>query len=460
MPPTIALLLWVGFVVWIFIWDPARDRHTSPALWVPLLWMFIVASRLPSQWFGSEYSGNVFEEGNPLDRFIYTALIALAIGIMAVRTINWGSLMQKNLTLVVLLTFALVSVLWSDFTFVAFKRWFRDIGNYLMILVTLSDPRPVEAVRTLLRRLGYVLIPLCLVLTKYYPAIGMQYDRWSGVKYFVGATTSKNMLGVLCMISGLFFFWDTLVRWPDRKDRRTRRIIVMNLVFFALSVRELNLADSATSRVCMALGCLVIAAAHTRMVKRTPALLTTLIPLAICTNLILQFGLGIDLKAELAGTVGRDATLTGRTVIWDAVLRMHTNPLVGTGYESFWLGKRLIDVWTLTGPGINEAHNGYLELYLELGIFGVILLAVFLIACYRTIRRRFKPFSDFASFSLALWTIVLFYNMTESAMFRGQLMWNVFMLTAIVAPAPARRHPGPKRLSSKDRSTQREPVIA
>ena len=66
---------------------------------------------------------------------------------------------------------------------------------------------------------------------------------------------------------------------------------------------------------------------------------------------------------------------------------MHTNPLVGTGYESFWLGPRLKDVWAQTGAGINEAHNGYLEVYLNQGLIGLVLLGGFLIASYRTICR-------------------------------------------------------------------------
>jgi O-antigen ligase len=242
------------------------------------------------------------------------------------------------------------------------------------------------------------------------------------------------MLGALCLISALFFFWDTLTRWPDRKSLRTRRTIIVNLAFAAISVWELNFADSATSLVCLGLGGLVVFSAHTKTIKRKPALLTVVIPVVLCTNLILQFAFGIDLKAALAGGVGRDPTLTGRTVIWDAVLRMPINPLLGAGYESFWVGDRINAVWNLTGPGINEAHNGYLEVYLQLGLVGVVLLTTFLIGCYRTICRRTKPFNDVASFSLALWTIVLFYNMTESAAFRGQLLWDIFLLTAIVIP--------------------------
>jgi len=169
------------------------------------------------------------------------------------------------------------------------------------------------------------------------------------------------------------------------------------------------------------------------MLKRHPAVLKVLIPVGISLYLLLAFGLGIDINAELAGAVGRDPTLTGRTNIWNAVLSAHTNPLVGTGYESFWLGSRLKQVWSLAGFGINEAHNGYLEVYLNLGLIGLFLLVAFLIASYRTICRRLDASSSLAPLSLALWTILPLYNVTEAA-FKGQLLFVIFLLGAIVVP--------------------------
>jgi O-antigen ligase len=130
--------------------------------------------------------------------------------------------------------------------------------------------------------------------------------------------------------------------------------------------------------------------------------------------------------------VGRDPDLTGRTHIWSIVLSTGTNPLVGTGYESFWLGPRLEWVWEQAGT-INEAHNGFLEVYLNLGLIGVFLLVGFLIGSYRTISRQLRSFSSLSSLSVALWTVLLFYNATESA-FRGHLMWVAFLLGVITLP--------------------------
>ena len=107
--------------------------------------------------------------------------------------------------------------------------------------------------------------------------------------------------------------------------------------------------------------------------KRHPGLLKVMVPAGLCLYIILALGFGVN--AQLAGAVGRDPTLTDRTKIWHLLLSMHTNPLLGTGYESFWLGPRLVKIWQRFGP-INEAHNGYLEVYLNLGLIGLFLLIV------------------------------------------------------------------------------------
>jgi O-antigen ligase len=401
--------------------------------------MFIAGSRLPSQWLGGQMgqSAQVLEDGNPLDRTIYFVLILLAVGSLMARSFKWISVLNRNLALTSFLLLALMSVCWSDFPFVAFKRWFRDLGSYLVILVALSDRRPLEAVRAVLRRLSYLLVPLSILLIKYYPQMGKQYETWSGANMYVGATTSKNMLGVVCLVSGLFFFWDTVTRWPERRERRTRRILLLNVAFLAMTLWLLKLSDSATSRVCLTLGCVIIAAAHTRWVKRHPAFLKALIPLCFCLYVVLAFGFNIN--GELAGAVGRDPTLTDRTKIWAALLSMHTNPLIGTGYESFWLGPRLKWFWQTSGLGrLNEAHNGYLQVYLNLGLVGVFLLVGFLGASYRTISRRFATSSSLAIFALAVWSVLVFYNMTEAA-FGGGLLWMILLMGAISLPSLAKQ---------------------
>jgi exopolysaccharide production protein ExoQ len=430
MPPSLALFLWLVFVVGLFRYDPAKQAGTTSALWIPLIWIFIVATRLPSQWFGARIgqSATILEEGNSFDRTISIILILISIGILFSRSFQWFDFFSKNIALTTFLLFCLLSVVWSDFPFVAFKRWIRDLGGYFVILVALSESDPLEAVRALLRRLYYLLIPLCILLIKYYPALSRHYDPWTGLPTFSGAATSKNTLGVLCLCSGLFFFWDTLARWSKRKEPRMRPIIFVNILFIVMTLWVIEMSSSATSRLCLAIGCLIMLAAHNRAAK-IPTYLKVLIPGVISMYGILAFGFGVDINAVVAELMGRDPTLTGREDIWKVVLSVRASSLLGTGYESFWLGPRLLKVWEFF-PGINEAHNGYLQMYLQLGFVGLSILGWMLISFFRSISKRGDP-SSLASLCLALWSVLAIYNVTEAA-FQGGLLWLTLLLGVLM----------------------------
>ena len=439
MPPSLALLLWLVFVVGLLWFDPATETKVSVALWVPLVWLFFMASRGPSQWLGMTPGAGgmaeAFEEGDPLNRTVSFVLFFLSIAILVSRSFRWGNFFAKNRALTVFLLFALASVLWSDFPFPAFKKWFRDLSQYSMALVVLSDRRPLAAVCTLFRRLGYLLIPLSVVLIKYFPAIARNYDPWTGGQTFSGASTSKNMLGIICMVCGIYFFWNTVVKWPDRKKRGQARVILVNVGLIGMIAWLLYTCDSATSRTCLVIACMVIMVAHSKAGRRRPGILTVTIPCVFLLYVLLAYGLG--LKGEFAKAVGRDPSLSGRTQIWDLVLSQHTNPLVGAGYESFWLGPRLERIWAGGMGQINEAHNGYLEVYLNLGYVGLLLLLWFVVAFYRDICKNLKPFSSIGSLALAIWTAFLFHNGTE-ADFRSGLMWVTFVLAALAVSGAER----------------------
>ncbi len=441
MPPYLVLFLWFVLLMGLFRFDPAKEPKISAALWVPLTFMFFMASRQPSQWFAGQVitegvgaMNDAIENGDPLNRAVSAILFLLGIVILFSRSFQWGNFFRRNWVLTAYLLFALASVLWSDFPYPAFRKWFRDLGNYVMVLVVISDSLPREALSTLLRRLGYLMIPLSVVLIKYFPDYGRQYDQWVGEVSYCGATTSKNMLGILCLVCGIYFFWDTAVRWAHRKDKRQKRVIYVNAVLTYLIWWLLITCNSATSMTCLIIAYLMILAVHSKSIQRKPKLLIVAIPVVLLTYNFLFFGLGLG--DQFASAVGR-SSLSGRPEIWQLVLSQHSNPLLGTGYESFWEGPRLQRIWATGWAGLNEAHNGYLEVYLNLGYVGLFLILLFVAAVYWNACKKLRPFSNMGSFGLAVWTAFAFHNTTE-ADFRAGLMWLIFVLAALAVSGDGR----------------------
>ena len=81
----------------------------------------------------------------------------------------------------------------------------------------------------------------------------------------------------------------------------------------------------------------------------------------------------------LAGIVGRDSTLTGRTAIWQQVwIAILKHPILGYGFAAFWQGMKgeSYNVILALRFVVFHAHNGFLEIWLELGAAGLLLFFV------------------------------------------------------------------------------------
>jgi O-antigen ligase len=129
--------------------------------------------------------------------------------------------------------------------------------------------------------------------------------------------------------------------------------------------------------------------------------------------------------------LGRNPTLTTRTEMWPDLLSVPINPLLGAGFESFWLGERREFIWSRWEFRPNQAHNGYLETYLNLGWIGVALLLIMLFVTYRKIRRKLMTDFDFGRFEMGVLFAMIAFNYTEAA-FRGlHPVWTMFFLISI-----------------------------
>jgi len=106
--------------------------------------------------------------------------------------------------------------------------------------------------------------------------------------------------------------------------------------------------------------------------------------------LALAFMTALDLPWMLE-LIGKDPTLTGRTEVWAAVAhRVADRPILGYGYEAFWhnlFGPALL-VRHEAQWAVPSAHNGWLEILLELGWVGAILAAAYVALTLWTVMRR------------------------------------------------------------------------
>src|SRR5205814_7737290 len=120
------------------------------------------------------------------------------------------------------------------------------------------------------------------------------------------------------------------------------------------------------------------------------------------------------ISGRLSEALGRGSGLSGRTELWARLLELHTNPILGTGFESFWLGERPKQLEGIFFFIPNEAHNGYLETYLTLGLIGLCLLIALFIATFWKIRSGLWRDFEWSRFRLGLFISIVAYNWREA----------------------------------------------
>jgi len=194
----------------------------------------------------------------------------------------------------------------------------------------------------------------------------------------------------------------------------------------------LNRCHSLTSTVCLVLGGGLIALAGRNSKRTKSARLHLLVAAALSIAIVPLF-----VAPTLVETMGRDTTFSGRTEIWSLLVSIVQHPLLGAGYETFLVGPRLVELVHIFGYDFQEAHNGYLEVYLNLGWIGVSLFAFVMIDGYRKIVAGFRRDPSLTGLRLAFFVTVLIEGLTEAPFRMMTATWFGLLWAVLSAPKEA-----------------------
>jgi O-antigen ligase len=435
MPPQLALLIYLAGVVWLFRRDFREKPNVTGALWIPLIWLFLMMSRSATVWlgvFGFQAGDSSLEDGSPLDALVYFVLIIAGLRILARRQISLGELIRNNRWLAIYLGYCFLAIFWSDFEFVAFKRWVKILGQPIMALVLLTEPDFEIALAVLMKRCAFVVVPISYLFIKYFPDLGRGFDSWTGQGANTGIALGKNALGTDCLILGFFFVWYSLKVLKFEKSTFRRNELILCAAFLALIGWLFHLAQSSTSLVSFLIGATLLLVLGLPMIRKEHIAVYYLLGIAVCA--IAEFGFGAS--DWIISLLGKDPTLTDRTKVWKDCLNIPINPILGAGFESFWLGDRLKIMWAKWFWQPNQAHNGYIETYLNLGLVGLSILIALILATFWKARRELLTNFHFGRFRMAFLTALVVYNWTEASFKALHPLWFVFYIIAIDYPKP------------------------
>jgi exopolysaccharide production protein ExoQ len=405
-------------------------------LTVALIFLLIILSRPVVYWVHAT-SNDVADQdvaaGNPINRNVAIALMLFGIVILIRRRVNVGEWIKSNKFLVCLLGYCAISTIWSDIPLLSFKRWIRHLGPILFVLVVLTDRRGFQAVVTLVKYAAYILLPISIVLFKWYPTIGRHYHTHSGELMITGVTMHKNSLGMLCLISGLFLLFDIHREW-SAGNRRTFGV-KGNLCLLAVAVWLLWKCNSATATLAFLGGVTVYFALGWERVRVAASPKAFMVILLASLAITIALAASSNLFVSLVDLTGHSDTFWGRTELWKVAIGMMHNPVFGCGYDGFWLGERLDQMWDIYWWKPTEAHNGFVEVYLDLGFVGLLILINLIVQSYSRFYQLLSAEDEFARIKLALLVAILLYNIAEAAFLGLSPVWFMLLLVSTYLPS-------------------------
>lgn len=405
-------------------------------LLIPLIWFMRTASRGISYWFSPESSMNSefdYLKGSPIDRTFLIVLEILGILILLLRKINWKQFIKENLWILILYLYMGISVLWSDFPDVSLKRWIRTCGDLIMVTILVTEIYYTLSIVKIVRYGITILIPLSVLFIKYFRDLGVTYDVTGAMEMWVGVTTHKNSLGQLACISAIIIVWKLFTKYYKWK--------ILDIPVLLMSIWLLQGSSSATSRTSLGVFFFGIFLILLLMVIRSKIMILKIVigivlPALIIGSFLSSYFYSVNLFQWIIVQTGGDPTLTGRTYLWEEVIKIAKNfQPFGTGYGGFWIGGLANDLWQTFVWHPGQAHNGYIDVYVDIGIFGLFLLAIVIISVYRNIFEMLALNSEFGRFRMVVFSMILIYNITESSLTKPtSLLWFLFLIVAIKVP--------------------------
>jgi exopolysaccharide production protein ExoQ len=362
--------------------------------------------------------------GSLVTNTIWIVIYIVALYLLYSRSNGVRLALRKNLPLILILVVSVGSLFWSDAPQLTILHSGALVGTTIVGMYFGLRFTLIQQLRLLALMFG-IAASLSIVFCLFLPAHGIGAGVFEG--FWQGIYPHKNTLGNnMAMAFTVFMVLGASTpayRW-------------IKFLFAGVALVLVILADSVTSLfVCMTILCVLLLfrffrqEIHRRRRYFLGFSVVVVVAVAFCVS---NF-------SEILSLVGRGEDMSGRFLIWSLVwTAISTHPLLGHGYGAFWRGLEgpSADLWDALGSQfLFHAHNGFLDIWLDIGLLG---LGVFLIGYIYYLRRSwllfFKTVEPELIWPVLFMTFLLLSDLTEAAFLRANATsWilytsNVFSL--------------------------------
>jgi exopolysaccharide production protein ExoQ len=338
--------------------------------------------------------------------------------------------LTKDIPLILLNLMVMVSVLWSaspEVTSMESRTLLRGsiFGVYLAVRFGIGGSMRVLywalAVGCVVSFMAGVAMPSYGIHTS-----GDVIGAWKGVFVF------KNLFASVITMAAILFL---IVGLSDRKRRW------LTWGFFALSILLLILSKGKTALACflISLYLLPLYGFIQKRFKLRVLLITSALFFTFCLAVLALS----NIELIVIDLLGKNLEFNGRLPIWTLMLeKVSERPWFGYGYAAFWTSDAsyylLTHSWALDAfqAGVRfNAHNGYIDLLLQLGLVGT---ALYFFGLFTMLGRMFFLLVQTKSVEI-FWaiqtTIFLFLiNLSDSlSIVSGGGQWSLYVAFSIAS---------------------------
>ena len=357
---------------------------------------------------------------NIVNQIVYSILFLSSLYALIPRWRSVILLIEREKIFFLFLTWCALTLLWSNYSLVSFKRFFQYVTTYTVFLAVLTNIESVDDTFKHFKILLSIYILLSFISVLTIPGAKDGYGLWRGL------APSKNNLGQMSLIAILFFVY--FVIFSSFKQK----IFFSILLLMALTLFIGSRSVTSLLTLLLILGLLVAQYIDKQFVStgigKTVSTLTIIFAFALFASLLF---LAPGLLSGVVGETGRDLTLTGRTDLWQDVFQLaKTHLILGCGFQGFWVLDSLqiqelylVYIWIPI-----QAHNGYLDILNETGLIGLFLFILTAINFFLNLRKIKTVF-----FWKWIVIAVLFTNITESTLIRPNIASGILYTFSYLA---------------------------
>lgn len=315
----------------------------------------------------------------------------------------------------------LVSCLWSYDPGTTIRQSIIIIGVVMMAMALQLASWQRDRFETIVRWTLTGVCILSLIVALAIPNVGIHNSsQFELMGSWRGITQAKYFLGHAAQISAML--WGYL--WATRRARSWQV-----LPGIALSLLLLLKSRSNTSLIVLLVGLALMAIIlrpplrlrHTGLTVRIGLVLAMFVPAFAYIVFVGDISYR-SIMEPVSGYFGKDITISGRTFIWEEVWRVINSSArhfwIGQGYMTFWRWPPSEETIRILGWPCPDAHNGYLDIWNELGLIGVLLLVGYLARHIRQLNEVRRV--DQATYALhfAILVMMMIENLTATGWFR------------------------------------------